>query len=363
MQLFSFIIPRNKNREVGIQIRHHLANPGLFGLPKARGAIFLEIVFLILTVVFFAGILQKWFLGMTVAPIGFNWTGSNLETGEQAQISNINVLVLGVDSVDGTHRADTIFVLGINPAKKRVNMISIPRDTRVLINGRGRKINEIRPRYGVDVLKSLLEDLLHIRINRHVEVGFQSFINIIDIIGGLDMDIEKAMHYDDHWGKVHIHFESGINHLDGRKALNYVRFRADAAADLGRIKRQQKFMKALLEKALTPSVVVKLPQIINEVYRHIDTDFTLAEIYALTRSFKDFKVDFRNTSLPGEARYVDKISFFMPYQDEAVAIGMSQFSDLVAVELVATFSAVASKTPVIASDTSDILTPDTPHEN
>ena len=377
MQPFSFFTAERENGLSGIKIPGHRQTAGIF---NNRGGIFFELAFLVLAVIFFAGILQKWFLGMNFAPIGFNWTESNFDAGEQSQIGNVNVLVLGVDSVDGTHRADTIFVLGINPSKHRVNMISIPRDTRVLINGRGRKINEILPRYGVEVLKSLLEDLLHIQIGRHVEVGFQSFVNIIDIIGGLDIDIEKPMHYDDNWGKVHIHFEPGINHLDGRKALNYVRFRADAAADLGRIKRQQKFVKVLLEKALTPAVVVKLPQIISEVYRHIDTDFTLAEIYALARSFKNLKVDFRNSSLPGEARYVDKISFFMPYQDEAMAIGTSQFSDLAAVELVASFStvasvaivdnvAVASETlqtsdpVVIASDTANTTSPDTTNEN
>lgn len=323
------------------------------GLPRRRnGGLLFEIAFLTVVLIFFAGVIQKWFFGVAAAPLGANWTEGTIESGGEARIGNINVLVLGVDSVDGTHRSDTIFVLGINPAKNRVSMLSVPRDTRVLINGRARKINEILPRYGVEVLSSLIEDLLHIQISRYVEVGFQSFVNVIDILGGIDIDIEKAMNYDDNWGKVHIHFNVGKNHLDGRQALNYVRFRADAAADLGRIKRQQKFIKVLLEKVMTPGIVVKLPQIVSQVFKHIQTDFSLAEIIALIKAFEGTKVEFRNNSLPGEARYVDKISFFMPYQDEAAAIGSAQFSDLAAIELVASFSSTqpASSTAAVASE-------------
>jgi len=326
---------------------------GFPGLTRRRnGDLLFEIAFLAVVLIFFAGVIQKWFFGVAAAPLGANWTEGTIETGGEARIGNINVLVLGVDSVDGTHRADTIFVLGINPAKNRVSMLSVPRDTRVLINGRARKINEILPRYGVEVLSTLIEDLLHIQISRYVEVSFQSFVNVIDILGGIDIDIEKAMNYDDNWGKVHIHFNAGKNHLDGRQALNYVRFRADAAADLGRIKRQQKFIKVLLEKVMTPGIVVKLPQIVSQVFKHIQTDFSLAEIIALIKAFEGTKVEFRNNSLPGEARYVDKISYFMPYQDEAAAIGSAQFSDLAAIELVASFSSTqpASSSTIAAHE-------------
>ncbi len=317
-----------------------------------RGVLLFEMLFIILTLTYFAGVTHRWLFGMTVVPIGMSLIEGNPSTGEQAHIGNVNVLVLGVDSVDGTHRADTMFVLGINPGKHRVSMLSIPRDTRVLINGKARKINEILPRYGVNVLRTLLEDLLRVQISRYVEVGFQSFVNIIDILGGLDIDIEKAMNYDDNWGKVHIHFNQGMNHLDGRQCLNYVRFRADAAADLGRIKRQQKFMKVLFDKVMTPGIVVKLPQIINEAFKHIQTDFSLAELYALIKGFEGARIEFRNNSLPGEARYIDKISYYMPYQEEAAAIGSAQFSDLAAVELVASFSSTATAPVAIIASAS-----------
>ncbi len=253
--------------------------------------------------------------------------------------------MLGVDSVDGTHRADTIFVFGINPAKGRVSMMSIPRDTRVIINGKARKINEILPRYGESVLRTLIEDLMEIQINRYVQVDFKGFVSIIDAIGGVEIDIAKPMHYDDNYGKLHIHFNKGRQTLDGQQALNYVRFRADARADLGRIKRQQKFIRAVINKLLTPAVFVKLPQIINEAFSYLNTDFSVQEVFAVARGFSDFQVKLRTSSLPGEARYIDKISYYLPYRDKAIELGSSYFSDLAALELVASF------TPSIATGT------------
>ena len=317
------------------------------------GGLLFELAFVMLSLVFFAGVISKWLFSSISAPAGANWTETNIEEGGYARIGNINVLVLGVDSVDGTHRADTMFVLGINPAKARVSMLSVPRDTRVLISGRARKINEILPRYGQSVLRSLLEDLLNIQISRYIEVDFQGFINVIDEMGGIEIDIDKPMHYDDNWGKVHIHFDPGKNHLDGRQALNYVRFRADASADLGRIKRQQQFIKVILEKVMQPGFVVKLPQIISQAYEHVKTDFSLAELFTLVKGFASYQIKFMNTSLPGEARYIDKISYFLPYRDKSMEIGASHFSDLAAVELVASFSS-----PVDNEKQPDSETPD-----
>ncbi|MFZ5951158.1 MAG: LCP family protein [Candidatus Rifleibacteriota bacterium] len=304
-----------------------------------------ELLLLATTVFFFYAMASQFYLRSSV-PVGVNLSAGENQYDLTPRVGNLNILLLGVDSVEGTHRADTIIVLGVNPAKGRISMLSIPRDTRVIINARPRKINEILPRYGEAVLRSLIEDLMQIKISRYVKVDFQGFINIIDILGGLEIEIEKAMHYDDNWGKLHIHFDKGRHTLDGKQALNFVRFRADANADLGRIKRQQKFLKVLVEKVLSPGTFVKLPQIVTQAFEHVQTDFSVQELFAMFRGFTDYKVQFRSNSLPGEARYVDKISYFLPYQDKSIELGNSQFSDLAALELVASFSSgLATGTP------------------
>jgi LCP family protein required for cell wall assembly len=311
---------------------------------KRSGKLLFELMFLATAIFFFYALGDRWIAAAgSWAPFAANISGSS--TQNNLRIGNINVLVLGVDSVDGTHRADTIFVFGINPAKSRVSMMSIPRDTRVIINGRARKINEILPRYGETVLRTLIEDLMEIQINRYVKVDFKGFVRVIDAIGGVEIDIAKPMHYDDNYGNLHIHFDKGRQTLDGQQALNYVRFRADARADLGRIKRQQKFIRAVIDKLLMPAVFVKLPQIINEAFSYLTTDFSLPEVFAVARGFADFQVKLRTSSLPGEARYIDKISYYLPYRDKAIELGSSYFSDLAALELVASF------TPSIATGT------------
>ena len=188
---------------------------------------------------------------------------------------------------------------------------------------------------------------MQIRIDYLVKVDFQGFVNIIDILGGVEINIEKAMRYDDHWGKLHINFKKGPALLNGKKALEYCRFRADAAADLGRIKRQQKFLAALIHKLLQPSTVMRLPSIVREAIRCVETDLSLSRAMELALLLKSGGAPrIKTMSLPGEARYVDKISYFLPYKDQAVKLGGQFFADLTILEMDATFTAdLATGTP------------------
>ncbi len=308
-----------------------------------------DVVFLAVCGFFIMALVQKWFVSQQTVIEGTSRNVVSIESGEKSTVGNINVLIMGIDSVEGTHRTDTIFVLGVNPSKKKVTMLSIPRDTRVIIENKARKINEILPRYGEPTLRSIIEELLKIKINKSAEVGFESFISVIDAIGGVDINIEKAMNYDDNWGNLHIHFKPGMNHLDGKQALNYVRFRKDAMADLGRIKRQQKFVKAVIMKLISPAVIVRLPSIIENVFQYIDTDFTVAELLTICSAFDDFDINLKSLSLPGEARYIDKVSFFMPYQEEAVTVGDSYFTDMAIFEIEKNFESGK----IISKETSD----------
>lgn len=298
----------------------------------------IEFVFIVVTMVFFTCIFEKWLVAQIPVLTTSQKNQTGLKHGTNTTIGHINILLLGVDSVEGTHRSDTILIMGVNIEKAKISLLSVPRDTRVLIGGRARKINEVLPRYGEQSLRNLLEDLMHIKINRYVKVDFQGFKNIIDIIGGLDVFVERTMNYDDNWGKLHIHFKKGLHHMSGEQALEYVRFRKDVHADLGRIKRQQQFIKVLIKKAMTPIFFVKLPKVIKEAFKHIHTDFTLPELFLLASSFHTTKIELKSASMPGEARYIDKISYFLPYKDKAIEIGQTFFSDLAALEITASFT-------------------------
>lgn len=303
----------------------------------------LEVLFIVLNILYFAGWMQRWFfIRIPTGEIGERLARADGESGADpgmiARPARMNILCLGVDSVEGSHRTDTILVVGIDPHERRVTVLSVPRDTRALVNGVAHKINEMYARHGELSLRGMIEELLEITIDRFVLVDFAGFINTIDLLGGIDLAIEQPMHYDDNWGNVHIHFNPGQMHLNGKKALEYVRFRADSAADLGRIKRQQRFISAILEKIKSPAIVVKLPQLIQEAYGHIRTDLRLAEMLDLAYALKSGQISIQTMSLPGDARYIDKISYYLPYKEEAVSIGAKHFATLSLLDLEAPFA-------------------------
>jgi len=303
---------------------------------------FLEVLFLLFNVILFLGIAKKVLWSHPSSETAF--FGFLSAKKEKQTPLKINILCMGTDSVEGTHRTDTLLLVGIDHQEKKINIVSIPRDTKVIVGSDSRKINEVFAKYGPEMVRTLVEELMDVRINRYIKVDFQGFINIMDLIGGIDLLIEHPMHYDDNWGNLHIHFASGPTHLDGKKALDYVRFRADPNADLGRIKRQQRFVAAVIEKISQPSIVFKIPEILREAYKNIQTDFPLQETFELAYLLKEKGFKVQTESLPGEGKYIDKISYFVPNEHEAKALGAKWFSNF------SHFGIEASFTVPIASE-------------
>ncbi|MBI3039012.1 LCP family protein [bacterium] len=296
----------------------------------------LELILLIFSLTFFLGITKK-MIFITVPNQVWAVDSGNV-TIESQPATRMTILCLGVDSVEGSHRTDTIMLLHNNQVLGKTYALSIPRDTRVIMNGREHKINEIVERFGVSILQSLISELMEIKIDRFVKVDFQGFVKTIDLLDGLDLEIEAPMNYDDNCANLHIHFKPGNTHLDGQKALEYVRFRADSNADFGRIKRQQRFVGAILEKLKEPQTVLKLPNVIQEGFKFVETDLSLTEIFALAKSVKERPHLFQMESLPGEAKYINKISYFLPYKEQAVLLGARFFSNLTSINIDASFS-------------------------
>jgi LCP family protein required for cell wall assembly len=296
----------------------------------------LEILFLIFNLFILTGILGKSIWRRPVGHLGSPGE-SMVKTGNSGPV-RLNVLCVGVDSVEGTHRTDTVLLAGVNVTSGDVHLVSIPRDTRVVIAGKSRKINEVFARHGMEMLRMVVEEMLEIRIGRFVKLDFQGFTKVIDAIGGIDLYIDQPMHYDDNWGKLHIHFDRGQTHLDGQKALEFVRFRGGPTADLGRIKRQQRFIAAILEKLYSPGIVLKIPEILGDVFSHLQTDFELSEVLEIAQAFRGRTLKIQTESLPGDARYVDKVSYFIPNASQAVELGGRWFSELISFELEASFT-------------------------
>ncbi len=163
----------------------------------------------------------------------------------------ITVLLLGSDEVEGVSRSDTIMVLFLNPMLSRAALLSIPRDSRVEIPGHGMsKINHAFAWGGVELAQVTVEKFLGIDIDYHAHIGFDAFVETVNELGGVDIDVPdlsghgegmvKHTYYDP------INLKPGHQHLNGRQALQFVRYREDG--DVERTRRQQQFMQAIADQ-------------------------------------------------------------------------------------------------------------------
>ena len=198
-----------------------------------------------------------------------------------------NILILGTDQIKNeAARADTIIVLSFNEDTEEVALISIPRDARVEIPNRGLdKINHAMAYKGEIVLmKSTVEKLLDIPIHHYVYTNFRGFSSIVDILGGVTIDVEKEMIHIDEDEPFPFHILPGPQKLKGEQALGYVRFRGDDEGDFGRIRRQQIFLNAVAKETLKLSTVLKLPQLLEQAAKHIRTDMTISQLLSFAKT-------------------------------------------------------------------------------
>jgi len=228
----------------------------------------------------------------------------------------INILLLGVDAGDGNTRTDTMIVASVDPKSKTVNMISIPRDTRIYLKANEAiKINAAHAIGGPDMALEQAEKLLGISIPYYVKVNFEGFQKVVDAVGGVEINVEKRLHYIDRAGKTYININSGWQKLNGEQALNFARFRHDPLGDLGRVKRQQAFLDSLSKKLFEPENIIKWPVLMKEMSDYVETNMNLAEMTSFSTLLRDKDgVVVSMSTVPGEAQYIDGLSYFLPDQ-------------------------------------------------
>lgn len=231
-----------------------------------------------------------------------------------------NILFLGVDASENPNdiwagtRTDTILVVNIDPKTKSINAISIPRDSKVYLpNNNGvNKINAAHAIGGLEMTIETIEETFGIHIDKYVMVHDKAVEEIINTMGGIDIYVEKPMKYHDYAGKLHINLAKGIQHLDGKQAVGYLRFRHDALGDIGRTQRQQWFMRGFLETLKNPKTITKIPEILSVAKKYIKTDMSLYELsqYAgLAKNIDMNKIEI--ATLPGAPNERGYISYWI----------------------------------------------------
>lgn len=291
------------------------------------------------------------FIGVSALIIlGFNLTNKKIHTvpetedlkkGEVSEIEKtpekeeipvnerINVAVFGADK--GGLRTDVIFVVSFDTATKKISMVSVPRDTKVVMTDemlddlvsrdrkgyiptktgvRGEcKINEVHAYAGDGYRNQFsvmqLEDLLGIKINHFVKVDTDGFKDIVDSIGGIDMEVQERLYYNDPEQGLYIDLKPGFQHLDGDKAEQLVRFREDyAQKDLKRIQVQQDFMREFIKKVTSTDVIISnITNLIQVAFKYVETDFTLVDALKYSKYIGDIRMEnVTMETIPGEGR-------------------------------------------------------------
>jgi LCP family protein required for cell wall assembly len=186
---------------------------------------------------------------------------------------------MGVDTKEGWQaRSDSINLVHIDFSNNRIGILSIPRDTLVDIPGYGQdKINHAHTYGGPELSCATASNFLKIPVYYYVEVNFPMFVELVDRIGGVTLDIEKPLYYDDYAANLHVHLNPGIQRLSGYETMGYVRFRHDSSSDWGRIDRQQKFFEALAKELMQPSNLARFPYILYSVSSNIRTNLGITQ--------------------------------------------------------------------------------------
>ncbi|MGB9607375.1 MAG: LCP family protein [bacterium] len=233
----------------------------------------------------------------------------------------ITFLIVGLDQginmPNNEGRSDTIIVGSLDLASSKAFLLSIPRDTRAYIPAEGKedKINAAIVVKGVEATKEALTNLLGIPIDYYIKVRVEGFQKIVDLLGGIDIYVDRDMHYKDDTQHLYINLKKGYQHLNGYQAMGFVRFRHEAMGDLARIKRQQRFILALLQKIHSPAVLPHLLSLLREIYRNVETNFTLSDLLFLAKKYRNELPTVETAVLPGKPQTINGVSYYLPDSD------------------------------------------------
>lgn len=241
--------------------------------------------------------------------------GSNDSKVSTKKKSEINALIAGTNQ----NLTDTMIYVNYNVETGKVAMMSIPRDTYITNEYCvGHKLNALYRGKNTQAFIDQIEELIGVDIDYYLIFDSKMLIDIVDKVGGVEVDVPVRMKYDDPTQNLHIDLKKGKQVLNGKQAEQFVRYRKGndgsgyARGDLQRTEVQQQFIKNFISTVLSAKNLTKIPDLINVALDNTDTNITARE--ALKYSTDVMKIDTSNISsctAPGEAKYINNISYFV----------------------------------------------------
>lgn len=241
--------------------------------------------------------------------------------------SKLNILVLGYQSDEGT--TDTILLVHVDVARRIATMVSIPRDTWVPIPGNGSfKINSAYGDGGVKMSARVVSALMGgIPIDATIALQPEGAARIVDAMGGMNVDVDEDMNYDDNNGDLHIHLKKGEQYLTGSQVVGYMRFRDDPLSDYGRVQRQRQVLRLMMNQLSQPQNWAKLPHLLQLASKDVRSTLTEQQLAALVEIYRDVPEDnIRGFTLPSKPGWVGDASVVFADPRWAKWIGHVLFS-------------------------------------
>ncbi len=243
--------------------------------------------------------------------------------GEDQDRINILLLGMGGKKHEGGNLTDTIMLLSLQPSTKKAVMLSIPRDMMISVEGMGwQKINAVnafaerkKEGSGGDAISQALSDILETPIHYYFRVDFEGFVNIVDHLGGVEVEVENTLSdyrypiagredYGDYYARFeHLYIEKGWQKMNGELALKYARSRyaqGVEGSDFARARRQQKIIQAAKDKLLSAENLLKpsmIASIISELNEHVSFNMKIGEAMKMWQMFKDINAENISTNV------------------------------------------------------------------
>lgn len=234
-------------------------------------------------------------------------------------------LVVGTDA-SGLN-TDTILVSSFDTVNNKVNILQVPRDSMLDVDRNNRKVNASFAIGQEEQLEMDLENLIGIPIDRYVVVSIQAFRDIVDAVGGVEINVPQAMQYEDPYQDLVIDLQPGVQTLNGVQAEGFVRYRSGYAdADIGRLKAQKAFISAFMKKLFSVKGALQIPELVNVIGENLKTNLNTNEmIFLATKALSLGGDDIRFFTLTGE-NYRDGIAYYALYKEETMQIINTYFN-------------------------------------
>lgn len=246
-----------------------------------------------------------------------------VKKGNVNKVNNINedpfiLYISGSDSrgsISETARSDVNIIVVVNPKTNKILLVNVPRDYYVQLHGTTGIKDKLTHAglYGLDMSKMTMQDLLDININYSVKVGFDTVVDIVDALDGIDLDIDQALTLKSSDNKKYCKYTVGMNHLDGACALRYARERKSyVGGDRHRGRNQQQVITAIINKLKEPKYLIKYNDILKAAEGTFETDLTYEEITSLVKYQMSNLTDWQIESISADGTDIMTQTYSIP---------------------------------------------------